>query len=146
MAFSRHEQLFSNMDLLKFLVDTIVDEKPPFEVLPETAEPRRVKMSLLAAACWRMAARDGGLGFISEAGERSSTASLESIDALEIGVTVDSLNKLPEADSLHGVLMVRFFAYTVLAVSIFGGALVLTAFKASVATATVTILKMGIDR
>lgn len=53
----------------------------------------------------------------------------------------DSLdNELSEEASLHGVLIVRFLAYTVLAVSIVGGAQVLTAFKASVATATVTIL------
>lgn len=69
------------------------------------------------------------------------------MDALEIVVAEDSLdNELSEPASLHGVLIVRFFAYTVVAVSIFDGALVLTAFKASVATATVTILKIGIDR
>jgi len=62
-------------------------------------------------------------------------------------VVDDSLDKeLSDPASLHGVFIVRFFAYAVVAVSIFGGALVLTAFKASVATATVTILKMGIDR
>ena len=146
IAFSRHEQFFNNIDLLKFLAETTVEVEPLFEALPVTA-PRRVKFSLLAAACWRIVARDGGLGFISEAGERSSTPSLESIDALEIDVAGDSLDKeLLEPASLQGVLIVRFLAYAVLAVSIFGGALVVTAFKASVATATVTILKMGIDR
>lgn len=74
MAFSRQEQLLSSIDLLKFLADTVVDVKPPFVAL-SVAEPLRVKPSLLAATCWRMAARDGGLGFISEAGVRSSTAS-----------------------------------------------------------------------
>lgn len=68
-----------------------------------------------------------------EAGARSSTASWERIEGVEMeAADVDA--------SLHGVLIVRFFAYTVLAVSMDGGAQVLTAFRASVACATVTIL------
>lgn len=126
-----------------------MDVKLAFEALPVLA-PFCVKFCLfaaVAAACWRIAAREGGLGFISEAGVRNSTASLERMDALEMVVADDSLdNELSEPASLQGVLIVRFFAYAVVAVSIFGGALVLMAFKASVATATVTILKMGIDR
>lgn len=110
IAFNRHEQLLSNIDRLKFLAETTVDVEPLLEAPPVTA-PRRVKFSLLAAACWRIAARDGGLGFISEEGERNSTPSLESIDALEIEVADDSLDKeLSDPASLHGVFIVRFFA------------------------------------
>ena len=45
----------------------------------------------------------------------------------------------PEAVSLQGVLIVLFLEYTVLVVSILSGAQVLTALRASLATATVTI-------
>lgn len=88
-----------------------------------------------------MAARDGGLGFMREAGARSSTASWDRIDGVEMeAADVSRDNALSVEASLQGVLIVRFFAYTVLAVSMDGGAQVLTALRASVATATVTIL------
>ena len=135
----------SNIDLLKDFEVTALAGKP-LVTLP-VAGARRVKFSLLLAACLRIAARDGGLCFISVAGARRSTASLESTEALEIGVTGDSLDVEPsEAVSLHGVLIVLFLEYTVLAVSMLSGAQVLTALRASVATATVTIRKMGMDR
>lgn len=136
MAFSRHEQFFSNIDLLKALEVTELTEKP-FET-PAVAEPRRVEFSLLAA--WlRIAARDGGLCFISVAGFGRSTASCVNTDALDNEVADDSMEEPPEAVSLQGVLIVLFLEYTVLVVSILSGAQVLTALRASLATATVTI-------
>ena len=141
MAFSRHEQLLSNIDLLKVLEVTALAGKPLV-----TLPGRRVEFSLLTA-CFCIAARDGGLCFISVAGVRRSSVSLESKDAVEMVVADDSLDKEPsDAVSLHGVLIVLFLEYTVLAVSILSGAQVLTALRASVATATVTIRKIGMDR
>ena len=141
MAFSRHEQLLSNMDLLKLLELTALAGKL-FVTL--AVVERRVKFSRLTV-CLCMAARDGGLSFMSVAGVLRF--SLEGTAGLEIGTTDDSLDTEPsDVVSLHGVLIVLFLEYTVLAVSILSGAQVLTALRASVATATVTIRKIGIDR